>query len=607
LTGPLVRLVRLVLPERRRVGGAALVQALTVATGMGLMGASGWLLSKASLHPSIAALQVAIVGVRAFGVARPVLRYLERLSSHDVTLRLLARLRLSLFRALVPLAPARLMGHRGGDLLGRVLEDVGSLEGLYTRLIGPSLAAVAVAGLLVLLLAPLSLALAGAAALGLVLAGLVAPRLAVHLGEAPGRRLLALRGQLAAGLVDGVNGVSDLLAFGRAEAHAAALAALGSDAAAEQRRLVRASVTGGALAALAADLASVAVLALAVPLVGSGRLDGVALASVALLTLAAFEAVAPLPAAWHALSSMRAAAGRLFEVMDAPPAVSEPAGPAPAPIAHAPLLELRELRFSYPGEHQPALDGVSLRLERGQRIAVVGASGSGKSTLAQLLLRFWDVDEGSVLLEGHDLTRWPSDLARTRVAFAAQRAHVFAGTLRENLLLACPDASADELGAVLRSVRLDAAVERLPGGLDAWVGERGQTLSGGERQRLALARALLRRAPLLVLDEPTAHLDALTEREVMAALLRAGEDRGTLLVTHRLVSLDTFDEVLVLDRGRVAERGRAAELLSRDGALARLLALQRSVEALGDGFFATPGRDGAAAQAFAAGADTTTS
>jgi thiol reductant ABC exporter CydC subunit len=598
-----------VLPERRRVGGAALVQALTVATGMGLMGASGWLLSKAALQPGIAALQVAIVGVRAFGVARPVLRYLERLSSHDVTLRLLARLRLSLFRALVPLAPARLMGYRGGDLLGRVLEDVGSLEGLYTRLIGPSLAALAVAGLLMLLLAPLSLALAGAAALGLALAGIVAPRLAVRLGEAPGRRLLALRGQLAAGLVDGVHGVSDLLAFGRAEAHAAALAALGSDAAAEQRRLVRASATGGALAALAADLASVAVLALAVPLVGSGRLDGVALAGVALLTLAAFEAVAPLPMAWHALSSMRAAAGRLFEVMDAPPAVSEPAlpAPAPAPLAHAPLLELRELRFRYPGGHQPALDGVSLRLERGQRIAVVGASGSGKSTLAQLLLRFWDVDEGSVRLEGHDLTRWPSDLARTRMAYAAQTAHVFAGTLRENLLLACPAASAEELGAVLRAVRLDAAVERLPGGLDAWVGERGQTLSGGERQRLALARALLRRAPLLVLDEPTAHLDALTEREVMAALLRAGEGRGTLLVTHRLVSLDAFEEVLVLDRGRVAERGRAAELLSRDGALARLLALQRSAEALGDGFFATPGRDGAAAQALAADADTTTS
>ena len=194
---------------------------------MGLMGASGSLLSKAALHPSIAALQVAIVGVRAFGVARPVLRYLERLSSHDVTLRLLARLRLSLFRALVPLAPARLMGHRGGDVLGRVLEDVGSLEGLYTRLIGPSLAAVAVAGLLVLLLAPHSLALA-AAALGLVLAGLVAPRLAVHLGEAPGRRLLALRA--ARGRARGRrDGVSDLLVFGRAEAHAATLAALGSE------------------------------------------------------------------------------------------------------------------------------------------------------------------------------------------------------------------------------------------------------------------------------------------------------------------------------------------------------------------------------------------
>ena len=231
---------------------------------------------------------------------------------------------------------------------------------------------------------------------------------------------------------------------------------------------------------------------------------------------------------------------------------------------------------------------MSLRLERGRRIAVVGTSGSGKSTLAHLLLRFWDAPPGSILLEGHDLAEWPSDDARARVAFAAQKAHVFTGTLRENLLLARPDASADELSAVLRAVRLDSLVERLPGGLDGWVGEEGHQLSGGERQRLALARALLRPAPLLVLDEPTAHLDALTEREVLAEIVRAGEGRATLLVTHRLVALDAFDEVLVLERGRVAERGPAAELLARGGALARLMALQRSVEALGDGAFAHP-------------------
>jgi len=585
VTAPLTRLLRLVLPERRRVSGAVGLQVLTIASGVGLMGTSAWLLSKAALHPSIAALQVAMVGVRAFGVSRAALRYLERMVSHDVTLRLLGRLRMALFRALVPLSPALLLGQRRGDLLGRLLEDVGTLESLYVRVLGPSLAATLIAGLLAALLWSASSVLAVVGVCGLAFGGVVAPRLAVRLGETPGRRLVAVRGELLARLVDGVRGVADLLAFGREGAHARALAAISRDAVAEQGRLASTSALGSSLAVLAADLTTVAVLALAIPLVQAGTLDGVQLASVALLTLASFEAVAPLPLAWHGLGAVCEAARRLFDVMDRPPAVSEPRGSAPAPLRSAPLLELRDLRFSYPGGPRPALDGVSLRLERGRRVAVVGASGSGKSTLVHLLLRFWDAPLGSIRLEGHDLAEWPSDDARARVAFAAQKAHVFTGTLRENLLLARPGASAAELSAVLRCVRLDALVERLPRGLDGWVGEEGHQLSGGERQRLALARALLRPAAILLLDEPTAHLDALTEREVLAEILRAGEGRATLLVTHRLVSLEAFDEVVVLERGRVAERGPAAPLLARGGALARLMALQRSVEALGDSAF----------------------
>lgn len=582
MTGPLARLVGLVLPERRRVAAAVGLQVLTIASGVGLMGTSAWLLSKAALHPSIAVLQVAIVGVRAFGVSRATLRYLERLVSHDVTLRLLGRLRMALFRALAPLAPARLQGHRGGDLLARVLEDIGTLDNLYARVLGPSLAAILVAGLLAVLLWTFSSALPVVAVCGLALGGVLAPRLAARLGDAPGRRLVDLRGELSARLIDGVRGVADLLAHGREGAHALELAAIGRNAVAEQARLVRASALGSSLAVLAADLTTVLVLAFAIPLVATQQLDGVQLATVALLTLAAFESVAPLPLAWHGLGAMRAASRRLFEVMDAPAAVAEPQGPVPVAVAGAPLLELRDLRFSYPGEPRPALDGVSLRLERGRRVAVVGTSGSGKSTLAHLLMRFWEAPAGSILLEGRDLAEWPSDDARARVAFASQKAHVFTGTLRENLLLARPDADTPELAAALRAVRLDGLVLRLPGGLDGWVGEDGHTLSGGERQRLALARALLRPAPLLLLDEPTAHLDALTEREILSEVVRAGERRATLLVTHRLVALDAFDEVLVLERGRVAERGPARELLAREGALARLMALQRSVEALGD-------------------------
>jgi ATP-binding cassette subfamily C protein CydC len=579
------RLLGLARPERRRIAVAVLLQGLTIASGVGLMGTSAWLLSKAALHPSIAALQVAIVGVRAFGVSRATFRYLERLVSHDVTLRLLARLRTALFRALAPLAPARLLAHRGGDLLGRAVHDVGTLEGLYARVLGPSLAALAIAALVTFLLWTWSGGLAVAAVVGLAAGGVLAPRLTSRLAEESGRRLVGLRGELSARLVDGVRGSADLLAFGRESDYASALARLGREAAGDESRLARASALGSSLSVLATDLTAVTVLALAVPGVESGRVDGVQLATVVLLTLASFEAVAPLPLAWHGLGAMREASRRLFELVDAPPAVAEPSRPGPAPIPGAPLVEVRDLRFTYPGESRPALDGVSLRLEPGRRIAVVGPSGSGKSTLAHLLLRFGEAPRGAILLQGHDIGEWPSDDARARVAFAAQRAHVFTGSLRENLLLARPGAGDDELLAVLRAVRLDALVERGPGGLDSWVGQEGQRLSGGERQRLALARALLRPAPLLVLDEPTAHLDALTEHGVLAEIVRAGEGRATLLVTHRLVSLDAFDEVLVLDGGRVAERGRATDLLAGGGVLARLLAVQRSVDALGDGAF----------------------
>ena len=581
---PWRRLASLLAPELRRAAGAAALLILTLAAGVGLMGTSAWLLSKAALHPSIAAISVAVVGVRAFGVARATLRYLERLASHDVTLRLLARLRVAVYRALVPLAPAGLAGHRSGDLLGRVIEDVAALETLYVRVIGPSVAAAAIAVLVVLVLWPFGPPLAASAVLGLAVSGTAFPWLSWRLGQGPGRRLTSLRGDLAARLVDAAQGQADLLAFGREADHVAAVGAVSREATHEQERLVRASALGGALSGLGADLTAVAVLALAIPSVREGRLDGVYLAVVTLLTLAAFEAVATLPAAWTGMAVVRQSASRLLEVTDQPPAVAEPAGPGPSGTPR--VLEVRDLRFAYPGEPHPALDGVSLHLEPGRRVAVVGPSGSGKSTLVHLLLRFWEAPRGSLLLDGNDARAWRTDRVRGAIAFVAQRAHLFTGTLRENLALAAPGAGEPELLAVLATVRLDGLVAQLPEGLDTWIGEQGHQLSGGERQRLALARALLRDAPFLLLDEPTAHLDALTEREVMREIVRAGEKRATLLVTHRLVGLEAFDEVMVLEHGRVAERGHARDLARSGGTFARLRELQRSTTALGDDAFA---------------------
>lgn len=581
------RLLRLVAPERRGVALAVLLQVLTVLAGVGLMGTSAWLISKAALHPSIAALQVAIVGVRFFGISRGLFRYLERLVSHDVTLRLLTRLRVRVYRALEPLAPARLTGLRSGDLLGRVLEDVGTLETLYVRLLGPSLSALVIAAVVGAVLLPVGPRLAAATLVGLGVAGLLMPGLAARLGRDTGRRLVETRAELGAELTDGVQGVGEILAFGAEERHAAGVAERGRTLVAEQDRHARATALGGSLAGLTADLSVVGVLILAIPAVGGGDLDGVSLAVVALLTLAAFEGVVALPAAWQGLGATGAAARRLFEVLDMPPAVEEPKrrGGDQAPVRDAPLLEFRGLSFSYPGASRPALDGIDLRLGRGQRLAVVGSSGSGKSTLAHLILRFWDVPGGSLWLRGRDVRSLPSDTVRGEIAFAAQRTHLFTGTLRDNLLLAHPEASEEEMGRVVEAAQLGELVSRLPRGLDTWIGEQGLRLSGGERQRLALARALLRPASILLLDEPTAHLDAVTERRVLDEIVRAGDGRATLLITHRLVGLDPFDEIVVLEDGHVEERGSAGDLALQGGIFARMLALQRARGALADDAF----------------------
>jgi thiol reductant ABC exporter CydC subunit len=573
VSGPLGRLARLLAAERGRLALALLLQAATLACGMLLMATSAWLVASAALHPGIAALQLAIVGVRFFGIARGVLRYLERLVSHEATLRVLARLRNHVYARLLPLAPARLLAHRSGDLLARLVSDVETLENAFLRLAGPALAALATAGLLAALLLQRGAALAAAALAAFAWAGLAAPALSHRLARGPGARLVTLRGELQARLVDGLQGVAELLAFGRGDAHVAEVRRLAAAADAEQARLARAGGLGSGLTALGADLGALAVLALAVHALRGGELAGVQLAVVVLLTLAAFEAVAPLAPAFQAVGATREAARRVFGLLDARPEVEDLA--RPRPVGPAERLELRDLHFAYP-DGTVALAGVELVLTRGRLVAVVGASGSGKSTLAALLLRFWEPPPGSILLDGVDVRGLRADDVRTRIAYMAQRTQLFTGTLRENLRLARPDADQAWLVTALQRAGLGSFLAALPEGLGTWLGEQGLRLSAGERQRLALARCFLRDAPLLLLDEPTAHLDALTERDVMDAVLAERHARATLLLTHRLAGLEAADEILVLDRGRVVERGPWSSLVAAGGAFAQMRAAQRA-------------------------------
>jgi thiol reductant ABC exporter CydC subunit len=572
---PVLRLLRLTLPFKWEIVLAVLLGAATVGSGVGLMATSSYIISAAALHPSIAALEVAIVGVRFFGVARGVFRYLERYVSHTVTFKLLARLRVWFFERLEPLAPARLMEERSGDLLARIVGDVETLQHFYVRVLAPPAVALVTTLGMWIFFATYDPRLANTLLVFLFLAGVAVPLLAYALGRTAGREVIAARAALATQVLDGVQGMAELVAFGQAARQQARIAALNRDVVRLQARLARVTALSSALLTMFTSAATLAVLVVAIPLVTSGRLPGVLLAVLALAAAASFEAVAPLPLALQQLASSRAAAERLFAIVDAEPRVKEPAHPAE--VIGPATLDVADLTFRYTPGQPPALDDVSFSLRPGKLVAVVGPSGAGKSTLVNVLLRFWDYEDGSVMLAGHELREYRGEDVREHFAVVPQRAHLFNGSIRQNLLLAHPSAAQVQLDAAARHAGLAEFIASLPEGYDTPIGEQGLLLSGGERQRLAIAQAILKGRPLLLLDEPTANLDPATERQVMRDLLELAHDRAVLLITHRLVGLEAADEILVLDRGKIVKRGCERDLLRQGGLYRRLWRLQHNL------------------------------
>lgn len=562
---------------RRRFALAVLLGGLALGCAVALLATSGWLISKASQQPPVLYLMMAVTSVRAFGVGRGFFRYCERLVSHDAVLRTLGSLRVTVYRRLERLAPAALPAFRRGDLLSRLVADVDAVQDWYLRWRLP-----AAVGFTVSLAASLGLALmlpaAGIAlAVGLLLAGAGLPLLTARLSRRTERQQAPARGALASAVVDTCTGAAELAVAGALPRRLGVVRAADAQLTALAARSAASTALGAGLMALLTGWTVVACAVVGVAGVSSGNLNGLSLALVILTPLAAFEAVAGLPGAIQVRERSRAAAGRLTELVDTPDPVVEPGSPAEPPADPFPLA-VRGLRAAWPGQEGLALDGIDLDLAAGRRIAVVGPSGSGKTTLAQVLLRLLDQREGSVTLaagcpQAVDSRALEGDAVRALIGLCAQDAHVFDSSLRENLRLARPDAPDTALREALAAARLLDWVDTLPDGLDTMVGEHGARLSGGQRQRLALARALLADFPLLILDEPAEHLDLPTADALTADLLAATEGRATLLITHRLAGLAEagVDEVVVLDGGRVLERGSWAELTSRpDGRLRAL-------------------------------------
>ena len=552
----LLRLWSLFRPYRGWMIAGTLIALLTLIANVALMALAGWFITAMAVA-GVAGVAINYFApaalIRLSAVMRTAGRYAERLVNHEATFRLIAELRVWFYRHLEPLAPARLQQYHSGDLLSRIRADIDALDNLYVRVLVPvAVAAIsAVLFFVFLLLHDPLLAFSGLAFL--LIAGVALPMWSQGRGEAPGRRLAEDEAELRAAVIDGVQGMAELTIYGANELQAQRVDALGRRLIADQARLSSDHGVTQAAVGLSASLSLWVLLWLAIPMVHDGTLMPPQLAMLALFTLASFEAVAPLPQAFQLLGRTLAAARRIFAIVDTDPPVVEPTAPSPRPERFD--IRFSGVGFSYPGSSTPAVADIDLDVPEGTRAAVVGATGSGKSTLFNLLLRFWEPGAGEISIGGHSITTFRGDDLRSHIAVVSQQTYLFDTTIRENLQIAAPEATQEAIEAACRVAQIHDFISELPEGYGTWVGETGVRLSGGQARRIAVARALLKDAPILLLDEPTEGLDAETERSLMQALDRLMIGRTVLLITHRPAGLDWVDRVLVLDNGREVARG----------------------------------------------------
>ncbi|EOX6948949.1 MAG: cysteine/glutathione ABC transporter ATP-binding protein/permease CydC [Klebsiella michiganensis] len=538
---------------------------VTLQASIGLLTLSGWFLS-ASAVVGVAGIysfnyMLPAAGVRGAAIIRTAGRYFERLVSHDATFRVLQHLRVFTFSKLLPLSPAGLARFRQGELLNRVVADVDTLDHLYLRVISPLVGALVVILVVTVGLSVLDVTLALTLGGIMLLTLLVMPPLFYRAGKPAGESITRLRGQYRQHLTSWLQGQAELMLFNASDRYRQQMEKTEARWLDAQRRQAELTALSQALMLLIGGIAVIAMLWLASAGVGGDTQPGALIALFVFCALAAFEALAPVTGAFQHLGQVIASAKRITQITEQEPEVAFPQGEGQT--LDRVSLRLHQVTFSYPQQPSPALEKVSLQIEAGEHIAILGRTGCGKSTLLQLLTRAWDPAEGEILLNNQLLGQFNEATLRRAMSVVPQRVHLFSATLRDNLLLASPGASDARLAQTLERVGLAKLLE--DSGLNSWLGEGGRQLSGGELRRLAIARALLHDAPVMLLDEPTEGLDATTESQILDLLAEVMREKTVLMVTHRLRGLARFNQIIVMDNGKIIEQGSHAELLAEQG------------------------------------------
>ena len=525
-----------------------LLAVITLVANVGLLALAGWFITMMGIAGAAGILSVnyftPAAVIRGFAIIRTAGRYGERVVTHEATFRLLSGLRSWLYEHLEPLAPTVLQNYHSGDLLSRIRSDIDHLQNFYLRIVSPVIVAIIAIILYSLFLSRYDTRLLLAELTLLVVAGIFIPLIVNRLAKKSGERMIETKAELRTTVVDSMQGMGELLIYGAAARQAEKISQLSEKLLEDQQR--QAALTGFSQGAIGlfANLAMWAMLIITIPLVSTQQLPAEVMPMLALFALASFEAVAPLPQAFQLLPETLASAKRVFEIVDTKPLIIEPSQPSPQAKHYD--IEFENVSFRYPDTDIDAIHSLSFKLAEGKKLAIVGPSGAGKTSVSNLLLRFWPINEGKISLGGHSLDQYHSDDCRQYFSVLTQYTILFNSTIKRNLLLANPDASDADIEQVCRVAQIHEFILSQPDGYDTWVGEAGLKLSGGQSKRIAIARALLKNAPILILDEPGEGLDTVTEKKMLDAIISYKPKTSILLITHKKSGLDGMHEIITL-------------------------------------------------------------